>query len=236
MIESLVIGGTLGLAASAHCVAMCGPLVAGGCTKDGAVRPRLALDYALGRILGYATLGGIAATLGRPFVGSSVARGAQVAAAAGVAIVLVLTAIRWLRPTRSPTGPPLAQLRTPTRRWRILDKLPRRGLGLGLATSLFPCGALASGVLAAAVSGSWPAGMLIMTAFAIASQPALGVVVFFGDRVMRLLRTSTSGPLRILAGTALLGVALWIGLAPWMRGTPAKASDAQPHTCCHPHE
>ena len=237
MIEALVIGGTLGFAASAHCVAMCGPLVAGGCAKDGAVKPRLALDYAIGRVIGYATLGGVAATLGRPFVSGNVARWAQVAAAAGVAIVLVLTAIRWLRPTRPrPSPPALVQLRTPARRWRILDRLPRRGLGLGLATSLFPCGALASGVLAAAVSGSWPAGMLIMIAFSLASLPALGLAAFFGDRVLRVLRAPSRGPLRIAAGIALLGVALWIGVGPWLRSKPANASTGEPaaHTCCHP--
>jgi len=72
-------------------------------------------------------------------------------------------------------------------------------------------------------------------AFAFASLPALGLTVFFGDRVLRLLRARTSGPLRLVAGIALLGVALWIGAGPWIRGTPAKASTPNdtPHTCCH---
>lgn len=230
MIESIVIGGTLGFAASAHCVAMCGPLVAGGCTKEGVVQPRSALEYALGRVFGYATLGGIAATVGRPFVGGTVARGAQVAAATGVAIVLVITALRFFRAEKS-AAQSLVQLRTPSRRLRIFDRIPRRGLGLGLATSLFPCGALASGVLAAAVSGSWPAGALIMTTFALASLPALGLVVLFGDRVLRLLRAHASRPMKLLAGGAMLAIALWIGAGPWLRGASAKA-DPQRHSCC----
>lgn len=229
MIESIVIGATLGVAAGAHCVVMCGPLVAGGCTKAGAVQPRAALEYAIGRLVGYATLGGVAATLGRPFIGSGFARGAQVAAAIGVATVLVVTAIRWLRPTRA-QPPPLTQLRRPSPAFRWLDRLPRRGLGLGLVTSVFPCGALATGVLAASVSGSFPAGVVLMTAFALGSMPALGLAVVFGDRLLRLLRARSSGPMRLVAAAALLGVALWIGAAPWMHGPAAKA-DA-PHSCC----
>ena len=231
MIESIVVGATLGFASSAHCVVMCGPLVAGGCTQDGAVRPRLALGYALGRTVGYATLGGVAATLGHPFVGTGVARGAQLAAAFGVALVLVVTAVRWLRPALRPAGAPprLIQLRPRRGVGRIVDAVPRRGLGLGLATSLFPCGALASGVLAAAASGSWPAGVTIMTAFSLASLPALGLVVLFGDRIARALRAQASGSMRVAASVAMLGVALWIAAGPFRRAALATSKE---HACC----
>jgi sulfite exporter TauE/SafE len=231
VIEPIVIGATLGFAASAHCVAMCGPLAAGGCTRDGVTRPRLAIEYALGRLFGYATLGGVTATLGRPLVGTNVARAAQIAAALGVAIVLGVTAVRWMRRPRAETSP-LVSLRagSRTRGGRILDHVPRRGLGLGLVTSLFPCGALASGVLAAAASGSWPAGVALMAAFALASSPALGVVVLFGDRVVRLLRAPSSHALRAAAGVAMLGIAAWIAAAPIVRAAHASP---KPSFCCH---
>ena len=235
MIESIVVGATLGFAASAHCVVMCGPLVAGGCTQDGAVRPRLALGYAVGRVVGYATLGGVAAMLGHPFVGTHVARGAQIAAAFGVALVLVFTALRWLRPAlrlsvrRAVTPPKLIQIRPRRGVARIIDAVPRRGLGLGLATSLFPCGALASGVLAAAASGSWPGGVTIMAAFALASLPALGLVVLFGDRIARALRAHAAGSMRVGTSVAMLGVALWIAAGPFRH---AAHSTPKEHSCC----
>jgi hypothetical protein len=228
----LAAAAVLGITSSAHCAAMCGPLVAATCGGQGkGVRP--AIGYFVGRTTGYATIGAIAATLGGPFVGPAASRSVQIATAALVGAVLAWNGVQLLR-KRSEAG--LVELRRPrsglAKAWgRVLRILPRGGLPLGLATSVFPCGALAGAVLAAAASGTWWTGALMMATFALCSAPALGLAALVGNRV----RAFVSGARRaqIVAGVALLAVATWIVATPVAAAvTASRGGPACPH--CHP--
>jgi sulfite exporter TauE/SafE len=109
--------------------------------------------------------------------------------------------------------------------------LPRGGLPLGLATAIFPCGALAGAVLAAAASGTWWLGMAMMATFALASAPALGLAALVGQRVRSFVQGERR--VQIVAGVALLAVATWIVATPVAAAVRAqRGGPACPH--CHP--
>jgi hypothetical protein len=228
----LAAAAVLGLTSSAHCAAMCGPLVAatcGGPTKSATAT----LGYFGGRTLGYAVVGAIAAALGGPFVGPTASRTVQIVAACAVGAVLAWSGVQLLR-SRGRTE--LVALRGPpsraARAWAsLLRLLPRGGLPLGLATAIFPCGALAGAVLAAAASGTWWLGMAMMATFALASAPALGLAALVGQRVRSFVQGERR--VQIVAGVALLAVATWIVATPVAAAVRAqRGGPACPH--CHP--
>jgi sulfite exporter TauE/SafE len=228
----LAAAAVLGLTSSAHCAAMCGPLVAATCgtKKSGAS----AMGYFVGRTFGYSLVGAVAAAVGGPFVGPTASRTVQIAAAIAVGAVLAWNGIRLLR--RRASGD-LVELRRPpssvARAWaRFIRLLPRGGLPLGLATSVFPCGALVGAVLTAAASGAWWIGAAMMAAFALASAPALGLAALVGTRVRALVATARRA--QIAAGVALIAVAAWIVVTPVSAAVRAgRGGPACPH--CHPH-
>ena len=94
----------------------------------------------------------------------------------------------------------------------IASAVPRRGLGLGLATGVLPCGMLVVGWTLAAGTTSAPGGALAMTVFALASTPGLWAPVL-GKRLLegRLTRLPVYAQ-----GVAWCAVALWIGVRPWL--------------------
>jgi sulfite exporter TauE/SafE len=206
LVTVLVASAGLGLASSFHCAAMCGPLVVASCGRD---RGR-ATTYAVARLTGYSIIGAIAGALAAPIAGSWQAP-VRILAAAVAAFVIARAGLRLLRP-----APDLVQLKTRAPKRRAFPPAL-----LGLATAVFPCGALLSGVVVAAGSGGALAGALSMLTFALASFPGLLVALVGASSLARRI-----GHVRRLAGVALLAVA---GL------TMVEAAYAvRPnHSCCH---
>jgi sulfite exporter TauE/SafE len=226
---AIATGATLGAASSLHCAAMCGPLAAVACNGERGIDRSATLQYLGGRALGYAIVGAIAGAVGAPLVAGASAGVVRVVIAGMIAAVLATRAIAWLRPAGAP---PLVRLRLAKPRpglgivARILPLLPRRGVGLGLATAIFPCGALIGGVVGAAATGSAPLGALAMVGFAFGSAPLLLAPALASARLSEVLR---GGVGRKIAGLAMLAVAIWIVAVPTLalaRPSPAK-------TCCH---
>jgi sulfite exporter TauE/SafE len=142
-----------------------------------------------------------------------------------VASFLAYRGLSWVRPQlvklrRKPSGPSFFE--------RLVPLLPRRGLGLGLATAIFPCGALLSGIVAAAATGSAPLGALAMFAFALGSAPLLMVPTIVGRKIPERLREGWG---RKVAGVAMLGVAAWVVAVPAI----ALLSQPQKPSCCQHH-
>lgn len=187
------------LLGSAHCAAMCGPLVA---FYSGAAAPpptaRLAwsahLAYNAGRWVSYAALGAAAGSLGagldRAGRLAGMGRLAAVLAGAlmvawGASTVLALRGVRvpWL------TAPAVLQRKLAAALSIVRDRGPvARGGAMGLLTGLLPCGWLYAFVAAAGGTGSPWQGVAVMTLFWFGTLP---VMAGLGLGLQRL-----AGPLR----------------------------------------
>jgi len=217
VVTAIVAAAGLGLASSFHCAAMCGPLVGASCTRADSLGTRLDANkagaYAGARALGYGVVGGLAGALGAPIAGSW-QTWVRVLAAAAAAFVIARAGVRLLKPTKSPELVSLG-----------LSRPKRRAFPpalLGLATSVFPCGALIGGLLLASTTGSALVGSLSMITFAIASLPGLlGAVLGVATLANKI------GRIRVIAGAMLLVLAGVTVAEAAMTAVPGKQ-----HTCC----
>jgi len=214
ILESVVLTAlATGALGSAHCAAMCGPLAVAGCSRgDGGVAPSDAAGYFAGRLVAYTTVGAVMGHLGHHalcILPMNVLEGIAIAA---VAIAAAHRGISLLRGRRG--APPLVTLRVKRQRAGVGALLaalwPRRGLGLGLATAILPCGLLLPAWALAAGTASAPEGALVMAAFSVATLPGL-LVPLLGrrllQRVVERLPTSAHG-------------LLWCALAAWIAVRP----------------
>jgi sulfite exporter TauE/SafE len=162
-----------GLATSAHCAGMCGPLacLAGGGNDEGKFGRALSTGgYHLGRIVSYAGIGALAGWLGRAPLEFLATTPAMILPwALVVALIAIGTGLdkkiprpaaasRWLFKARLAFG----------RRKPVVAA----GL-LGLATPLLPCAPLYIMFGIALASGSATAGAEFMSAFALGTIPLL---------------------------------------------------------------
>lgn len=198
---SALIAGLLG---SLHCAGMCGPLAVSGCSKgrglDGAA------GYLGGRFMAYATLGAVVGHLGKHAFCIL-----PMAAAQGIAVGLTAlpAAARGLSLlARKPTSE-LVPLRRKPRSGLLSGlaaMLPRRGLALGLATGVLPCGLLFTAFSMAAATASPLLGATSMAAFAVGSAPGL---------LLPLAGRGLSARLSLRLSPRMEGL-LWCALAVWL--------------------
>lgn len=183
-----------GLAASPHCGLMCGPLarVAAGNASGRAIWER-ALLVNLGRILGYALLGGVAGYLGAllsyRLPGASWGDAFRLVAAAAVIAIGVAH-------LRSRTLPPCMQRSERPAGQNAL-------LGRGMLWSLMPCPMLYGVLALCAMSGTAASGALLAGAFGLGTAPMMSMVIMgtlrMQDRSWRVLGSS------VLIGLGVLG-------------------------------
>lgn len=160
-----------GLVASLHCVGMCGPL---SCALIGKAKSGSMLGshgfYHAGRVIAYAGLGALAGALGGSIVswlGETPTKFAPWALAAFfVALAFNFDGLftRWQ--ARRGFGRGIVQ-----KAYRLSGH--RRGLALGLATPLIPCGPLYLMLWATTMSGSAANGAVVMAAFAAGTVPLM---------------------------------------------------------------
>ena len=210
----------MGLLGGPHYVAMCGAACAG---IGRAAAPRSAQALALfqvGRLLGYAMLGGVAAVTMQG-VGWLSTQSVAIrplwtllhVAAAVIGLALLFSA-------RQPVWMEAGARRVwgQARGW-IGAHGRSAPLALGAVWALMPCGLLYSALLVAALTGEWLGGAIVMAAFAAGSS----VAMLAGPWLWLRLRADPSGQWGVrLAGAALAllsGWVLWMGLvhdaAPW---------------------
>ena len=214
----------MGLAGGPHCMAMCGAACAGMGRTQAGQSVRVLWVFQAGRLLGYSTMGAVAAMsmqgLGWLSVHSAALRPVWTlfhVAAALLGLMLMWQARQpvWLEDSarkvwhsvRSVTG-------------HIKDGAALAPIGLlGVLWALLPCGLLYSALLVAAMTSSAVEGAGVMALFALGS----GASLMAGPWLWLRLRGQGSGQWAIrIAGLALLGSsawALWMGLvhntAPW---------------------
>ncbi len=211
-----------GLLGSLHCTGMCGPLAVAGCTKGRGVDG--ATGYFAGRFVAYATLGAVVGHLGKhafcilPMnAAHAIAVGltAVPAAARGVSLLVRKPPSEFVPLRKKPSANDGAAGRAsapyapnPKSRWltALAAVLPRRGLGLGLATGILPCGLLITAFAMAAATASPLLGATSMAAFAIGSAPGL---------LIPLLGRGLAERFKIKIPPKIEGL-LWCALAVWL--------------------
>ncbi len=210
----------MGLAGGPHCIAMCGAACAGIGQAAGARRNEALWVFQLGRVAGYALLGGLAAAsiqgLGWLTIQSAALRPVWTLFHVAALTLGLLLLVRAQQPV---------WLESAARRlWNGARALAAgRGRGaplvVGMLWALLPCGLLYSALLVAAMTGSAVEGAAVMALFATGTA----VSMLAGPWLWLRLRGSGSGDWGVrLAGLALAASsawALWMGLvhdtAPW---------------------
>lgn len=177
------------LLGSAHCVGMCGGIIA-CCIGQSELSSRLTqVLYHLGRLFTYLILGALAGYLGQTVDHWGDLLGIQRIAAIGSGILLIASGVIKLLRSNTRLGPnKFSALTTGSKFLTTLyalvfrsAKLPNWGLRaflIGALSTLLPCGWLYSFVAVAAGSSSAFNGTLIMLAFWLGTVPALS---FFGS-------------------------------------------------------
>ena len=211
----------MGLTGGPHCVAMCGAACAGLGQAAGPHRHRAMGLFQLGRIVGYAALGGLAAAsiqgLGWLTVQSAALR--PVWSLFHVAALVLGLLLMWQ--ARQPIWLEVGARRV----WAGVQRLVAgRGqlapFWVGMLWALLPCGLLYSALLVAAMSSQPWQGAAVMAIFALGTSVAMLAGPWLW---LRLRGSAASGQWGIrLAGLALAASsawALWMGLvhdaAPW---------------------
>lgn len=210
----------MGLAGGPHCIAMCGAACAGIGQAAGERRGAALALFQLGRVVGYALLGALAAAsmqgLGWLTVHSAALRPVWTMVHVAAAVIGLVLLIQARQPLWLETGARRiwARVRGATQRWGLAAPL-----GIGVAWALLPCGLLYSALLVATLSGSWVDGALTMALFALGTSVAMTA----GPWLLLRFGADVRGQWGVrLAGLALLVMsvwALWMGFAhdqaPW---------------------
>ncbi len=177
----------LGLAGSAHCAGMCGPLALAlprraGSSAAGLVVGRL--SYNAGRVATYGLLGLLLGWVGQGLALSGVQR--WVSIALGVGLLAAAAYSRW----GTLHGPNLLAW-APLRRTfgRLLQRPGPGGLAaLGGLNGLLPCGLVYAACAGAALAGSGPAGAGYMLVFGLGTVPMMFGLGLAGGALQGTLR------------------------------------------------
>jgi sulfite exporter TauE/SafE len=202
------------LLGSAHCAGMCGGLalaasgpVGGGAAGD-ASRAARQLGYHGGRLVSYAAVGVLAGLAGQVVDDAGVLIGVQRVAAIAAGTVIALfgaaaVARAFDMPVPSAGVPmPLVRMAQRVHAWTLRLPPRHRGIPIGLATALLPCGWLYAFAAIAAASASPLVGAFVMAAFWLGTVPAL-VIAANGAR-MAFARLGRAAP--VIAGLAMMAV------------------------------
>lgn len=211
----------LGLAASGHCLVMCGGITAAlgmAAARDanGRMRLTLLMGYQLGRIGSYSLagllLGGISGGLVAVLDIESI-RQALRALSALALLVAALAAFGYLRDPGISIGRRLWPRIAPLgRRLLPVNTLPR-ALAFGTVWGWMPCGFVYSVLLVAALQADAVRSATIMAAFGIGTVPALLIAALGAQRFAGF---AALPPARYVAGTVLLLSAALTLAGPWM--------------------
>jgi sulfite exporter TauE/SafE len=185
-----------GLLGSAHCIGMCGGLIAVASDGASGVRQRILVQvgYQAARLLSYVTLGATAGALGHALdlAGQAAGLGKAAAVVAGVTMSLWGLAAMLHAVGVGLKLPRLRFLPAFVTHWlgRARQRPPLvRAVLLGGASALLPCGFLYAFALAGAATGNPLGGALVMAALWLGNLPALlGFGLLLAGALSRLRR------------------------------------------------
>jgi uncharacterized protein len=209
----------LGIAASGHCLVMCGGIssalgLASAKSPDGQPRVPLIVAYQVGRIVSYAIAGGLLGGALGSVVDwldmDAVRRGLRVLSAAAL-VVAALVAFGTLRDPGSRVGQLLWRRIAPIGRRLLPVTSVARALGFGMVWGWMPCGFAYTVILIAALEHDALRSAATMLAFGMGTAPTM-VALGYGAR--RAARLAAGGAARRVAGSILIGSAALTLLAP----------------------
>ncbi|WP_347255433.1 sulfite exporter TauE/SafE family protein [Brachymonas denitrificans] len=226
MESSLIVTALLmGLAGGPHCIAMCGAACAGiGVTAgDRPAQQNRAMGlFQVGRVLGYAGLGGLAAATMQGLGWLTVQSAALRPLWSTIHVAALVLGLLLLFQARQP-----AWLERSARNvWERIKRLQKRGgafgpVLVGMLWAFLPCGLLYSALLVAALTGVVWQGAAVMALFVVGTSVSLMAGPWLLLRMQGMGLGDGQWGIR-LAGLALAisaAVALWMGLmhdqAPW---------------------
>lgn len=210
MQTALILAGlAMGVAASPHCVVMCGAPCAAltsGCRRSTS-------GFHVGRLLGYMAGGAVAA--GSVSLLAAWSQSAPALRPLWMLLHLALFALGawWLLTGRQPdfmkrggAVPAVANGLVPVSFARSRQRTWRAWLA-GAAWVAWPCGALQAALLLSALANSPQGGALVMAAFAIGSMPALAMAPWVWSRWQALRGAASSNSAATSAATSAAEVA-----------------------------
>jgi uncharacterized protein len=210
----LLAGVLLGLAGSAHCAGMCGPLLLvlrggdGSTPFDGW---RRTFTYHGARVTMYVLLAIPAGYAGRALTAGNLGRAVGIVAGALLLIGATgASTARWTRPVSRAWS--AALIRAGANAARLTRRRPQLGYAvLGVVNGLLPCGLVYAAATAASATGTMAGAALFMGGFGIGTIPALLAVTVSAAAVPASLRRRLrfAGPaVMALAGVLLIARAL----------------------------
>ena len=218
----------LGIAASGHCLVMCGGIssalgLASAKAADGKPRMTLIVAYQFGRIVSYAIagalLGGAVGAVVDWLDMDTVRRGLRVLSAAAL-LVAALVAFGTLRDPGSRVGQLLWRRIAPLGKRLLPVTSVGRALGFGMVWGWMPCGFAYTVILIAALEHDALRAAATMLAFGLGTAPTM-IALAYGAR--RAAGFAAGGAARRVAGTVLIcGSALTlfapqiVAASPWL--------------------
>lgn len=204
-----------GLLGSAHCFGMCAGLSGLFAVNANVASLRsqipMAVTYNGGRILSYAILGVVVATLGQTVVRAIPNIAVPVRLASGLLIVIVGLQVafnwRFLAPVEK-AGAKIWNGIAPAAKGLLPVTTLPKALGLGLLWGWLPCGLVYSVLLLAATTANGVDGGLVMIAFGIGTSPAMIVTGISAFRLSQFMsrRRLGAGLLIVLIGVLTLAM------------------------------
>jgi uncharacterized protein len=214
----------LGLAASGHCLVMCGGISAAlgmAAAKDsaGRTRPLLLVSYQLGRISAYSLAGLLLAGIFGGLISlldiESVRRTLRALSALAL-LLAALVAFGRLRDPGTGIGRKLWQRLAPLgRRLLPVNTLPR-AFGFGMVWGWMPCGFVYSVLLVATLQLDAVRGAMTMAAFGLGTAPALLITALGAQRLKNFAALPAT---RHVAGSLLVLSAVLTFAGPWVEHT-----------------
>jgi sulfite exporter TauE/SafE len=226
----------LGIAASGHCLAMCGGIsaalgVATAKRADGRPRTSLLIAYQAGRMFSYALAGGlIGGSLGfivRWLDIDAVRTSLRVLSAVAL-VAAALVAFGALRDPGSRIGKLVWPRLAPIGRHLLPVTNLRRALGFGMVWGWMPCGFAYTMMLIAALEQDTLRSAATMLAFGIGTAPAM-IAVAFGARRASGFAAGSVG--RRVAGAVLIGSAALTLFAPQIVTAAPWLTPWMPYLC-----
>lgn len=209
----------LGIAASGHCLVMCGGIssalgLASARSPDGAPRVPLIVAYQIGRIVSYAIAGALAGGVVGFVVDwldmDAVRRGLRALSAVAL-VAAALVAFGALRDPGSRVGQLLWRRIAPIGRRLLPVTSAARALGFGMVWGWMPCGFAYTVILIAALEQDALRAAGTMLAFGMGTAPTM-IALAYGAR--RAANFAAGGTARRVAGTVLICSAALTLLAP----------------------
>lgn len=204
-----------GLLGSAHCFGMCAGL-SGLFAVNASVaslRPQIpmAVAYNTGRILSYAFLGIVVASLGQTVVKAIPNIAAPVRFASGLLIVIVGLQVafnwRFLAPVEK-AGAKIWNHIAPAAKGLLPVTSMPKALGLGLLWGWLPCGLVYSVLLLAATTANAVNGGLVMLAFGVGTMPAMIMTGISASKLSRFMSRKRLGAGLLIVLIGLLTLAM----------------------------